>query len=98
MSKDEAIKVAELGEKPGWQTSEFWLTLLSQLVGIALVIFGSLGDEPDQIMQILGVVQSVLSKLGYDSTRKGVKASASHAKAVLMATKPVDPSRGSPPA
>jgi hypothetical protein len=82
MSKEEAEKIAELGEKPGWKTTEFWLAVLSYIVGI-LLASGAFGDG--DVAQALGIAQMVLGKLGYDWTRKGVKSSASHAKALLMA-------------
>ncbi len=102
MSKEEAAKVAELGEKPGWKTTEFWLTILAYLIG-AFMSSGALADD-SQVLQYFGMAQMILAKLGYDHARKGVKASASHAKAVLMSlgapaivAAPVDPTLGSQP-
>lgn len=52
--------------KPGYQTTEFWLTLLTSLVG-SLLASGLIGD--DRILKILGVVSTILATAGYTTAR-----------------------------
>jgi hypothetical protein len=58
--------------KPGYQTTEFWLTTAATLVGLMIAsgIIPTSGIWP----QIVGVVSSVLSSLGYSIGRSLVKA------------------------
>lgn len=60
--------------KPGYKTTEFWLSTAAMLVGTLL----SLGVFPSEgpVMKILGVAAIVLSLLGYQVTRAGVKKAA----------------------
>lgn len=59
--------------KPGWQTTEFWVTLVVQLVGL----FAALGYvTPDQssalsqaAVQIGGAVSMVAAAFGYSLSR-----------------------------
>lgn len=60
--------------KPGWKTTEFWLTLLASLAGAAIAS-GVIG-EGSQVGEILGTIVIGLSNLGYGVSRgltKGVK-------------------------
>ena len=58
--------------KPGYKTTEFWLTLLSQLVSIAMMVVGAV--RPDsQVLTYLGAGMSLLSGLGYGAARTAVK-------------------------
>ena len=58
--------------KPGYKTTEFWMTILSQLVAISAMVLGTY-DPDSQVLEILGAITSVLSKLGYDVSRAAVK-------------------------
>ena len=53
--------------KPGFKTTEFWLTTVAQIVGL-LMTSGAFGDE-SVVMKALGVAAMVLSTLGYSVSR-----------------------------
>lgn len=58
--------------KPGYKTTEFWLTVLANVVGILLA---SGQFAPGSVVaEVLGVVAVVLSNLGYTYNRAKVKA------------------------
>ncbi len=57
--------------KPGYKTTEFWLSTVATLAGIALAS-GAI-PEGGQVAQIIGGVLAVLSQLGYSSARAKVK-------------------------
>lgn len=60
--------------KPGYKTTEFWLTLAAVAVG-ALLASGVVGDE-SMVAKIAGVAQATLAQLGYTWSRGSVKAAA----------------------
>lgn len=51
--------------KPGWKTSEFWVTLAAQVVATCLVAFGQ--DT------IAAAILSAVAALGYNVSRSKVK-------------------------
>ena len=53
--------------KPGWKTSEFWLTLIAN-VGSILILSGALPNEHVAVQVIAGIVAG-LSNLGYGISR-----------------------------
>lgn len=53
--------------KPGYRTSEFWLTIVAQAVG-ALLASGAF-EMDGAIGQLLGVIAIVLSQAGYAVSR-----------------------------
>jgi hypothetical protein len=57
--------------KPGWQTTEFWLTLAAQLVA-ALLASGALA-EGSLVLKIVAGLASVLGLLGYTVARTYLK-------------------------
>lgn len=57
--------------KPGYKTTEFWLALAAIVVGV-LLASGAFGAEGWPI-QVLGVAQMVLAKLGYTWSRTALK-------------------------
>jgi len=64
--------------KAGWKTSEFWLSILGNVIGIALAT-GAVGPEQAQIYgdaaaQIVGGVMTVVSGAGYAVSRGIAKA------------------------
>lgn len=60
--------------KPGWRTTEFWLSSAAKLLGI-LFASGVLGDG-SLGMRIAGLAATVLAALGYTVSRGMVKAAA----------------------
>jgi hypothetical protein len=71
--------------KPGYKTTEFWLSLLATLIG-AFVAAGIVG--PDHIaMRISGLALSILATLGYGAGRAALKRT-STAAASIEAPKP----------
>ncbi len=60
--------------KPGWQTSEFWLSVLPVLLGLA----ASSGAFPAGGMagQIIGGAMALLAGLGYTASRTSIKINA----------------------
>jgi hypothetical protein len=61
--------------KPGYRTTEFWLSTLAMIVGSVMAsgVLDSL-DESNWIVRVIGGIVVVLSALGYDATRSKVKA------------------------
>lgn len=62
------FKKAEVGAKPAWKTSEFWLSIAAAVVS-ALYASGvvSAGGTAERVV---GVVAMVLTALGYSTIRK----------------------------
>ena len=58
--------------KPGWKTTEFWMSTAALVLGLVLAS-GAL-PEGGLAAQIVGGVLSVLSQLGYTAARAQVKA------------------------
>lgn len=67
--------------KPGWKTTEFWMTILSNVVSILLI--ADVFPVDSKWSKIIGAVGLVLSNLGYTVFRSGVKKAAA---AVTIAT------------
>lgn len=57
--------------KPGYKTSEGWLTLLAEVVG-AMLATGFLGTG-SSLEQMLGIGAMVLAAMGYTASRTIVK-------------------------
>lgn len=57
--------------KPGYKTSEFWLTLAAVVVGL-LLASGVLTDSPTAL-KIAAFVASALASLGYQFNRSKTK-------------------------
>ena len=66
-----APAVADAVVKPGFKTTEFWLSAAATLVGLAIAsgIVPTSGTWP----QIVGLVTGVLGALGYTVSRTAVK-------------------------
>ena len=61
--------------KPGWKTTEFWLSLIATLIG-ALLASGALNPtDPTQgkILQIVGLISTLLASMGYTAARTSAK-------------------------
>ena len=63
--------VADAAVKPGYKTTEFWLSAAATVVGLAIAsgIVPTSGTWP----QIVGLVTGVLGALGYTVSRTAVK-------------------------
>ena len=74
-------------EKPGYKTTEFWLSLAAMLVG-AIMASGVLQSEgtPDWFVQVVGIGAALLGGLGYTVGRGYVKANARKADALVAAS------------
>ena len=74
--------------KPGWQSTEAWLTAAAQVLG-AVLYSGLLspGDPTEaQILKYGGLALAILTALGYKASRTIVKVNASNAaKEVALA-------------
>lgn len=58
--------------KPGYKTTEFWLSLVAITLG-AFLASGLLADGSTS-MRIAGIASTVLATLGYSAARAKVKA------------------------
>jgi len=60
--------------KPGYKTTEFWLSLLATLLGF-LLASGVMDAVPEEswIAKLIGGVVAVLATLGYSASRAKVK-------------------------
>lgn len=61
-----------MASKPGYKTTEFWLTLLAAVV-TALYSSGAIVNP--RLVGVIGLVATVLGALGYTVVRGGVKKS-----------------------
>ncbi len=63
--------------KPGYKTTEFWLSLLATLLGF-LLASGVMDTVPADswIAKLIGGVVAVLATLGYSASRAKVKSAA----------------------
>jgi len=59
--------------KPGYKTTEFWLSLLAVLLGAAMA--SGLVPEGGTVSQVIGGALSLLGGLGYTSSRTALKKS-----------------------
>jgi hypothetical protein len=61
--------------KPGYKTTEFWLTMLVQVLSISIGVLGAM--QPSPVVNILGIIVgaglSLLSALGYNAKRTDLK-------------------------
>ena len=80
LEEQEFIEVESVTEqKPGWKTTEFWLTLFAAGAGV-LVATGVLSNEDVVTLQelIMGVVLAVLPIWEYIKSRTEVKTAYAH--------------------
>ena len=57
--------------KPGYKTTEFWLSAIATIVG--LVLASGLIVEGSSVARIVGGVVAVLAALGYTASRAKIK-------------------------
>lgn len=62
----------ETKTKPGYKTTEFWLTFAAMVVG-TLLMSGALADD-SVASKVVGAIATVLTALGYQVTRAKAKA------------------------
>ena len=69
--------------KPGYKTTEFWLSLLATLLGF-LLASGVMDAVPEEswIAKLIGGVVAVLATLGYSASRAKVKSEAGNGGSV----------------
>jgi len=73
--------------KPGYKTTEFWLTLLAQLLAM-VVASGLLGiTETEADDKVVAGIISILSFLGYTASRTVTKVADIKGKAIALAAK-----------
>lgn len=59
--------------KPGWQTTEFWLAAVVEVIGLLLASgVVTLGDE-STIARVIGAAIAVLAAFGYTVSRTKLK-------------------------
>ena len=65
-----------MNAKPGYKTTEFWLSLLATLLGF-LMVSGVMDVVPEEswIAKLVGGLVAVLATLGYSASRAKVKGS-----------------------
>jgi hypothetical protein len=71
--------------KPGYKTTEFWLSLAATIMGFVMAsgIMDGLGDT-HWAVKVSGAVMTILSALGYTASRAAVKQASSNADAALF--------------
>lgn len=85
---DPAQDPGNAAQKPGFKTTEFWLSLAAMLLS-ALVGSGLLDAIPgEKDDQLVAMAVSVLAALGYSAQRMMVKASGNKAAALVAASQP----------
>lgn len=80
---------ASPAQKPGYRSSEFYLSLLAMLIGALFASDLIPTDSP--WAKALGVVASILGALGYQVSRALVKASGNKSAALVEASKQPGP-------
>ena len=68
---DTTTEVTPVEVKPGYQTTEFWLSAAATLVGLAIAS----GIVPTTVTwpQIVGLITGILGAMGYTVSRTAVK-------------------------
>ena len=61
----------ETTQKPGWKSTEFWLSLAAVICGA--LIAGDVVTETSTVGKAIGAIVSVLGALGYTASRTAVK-------------------------
>lgn len=72
--------------KPGWRTSEFWLSTSAQIIGMLLA--SGVVPSDGQMIKILGLASAVLSTLGYTVARAMTKVAHIDAISAMGSTLP----------
>lgn len=79
--------------KPAFYSTEFWLSFAAVLVGFLLASGLLSPDDPTQatVIQVLGVISTLLSSLGYTACRTSAKNKAAAGAAMIEVAKQVPP-------
>ena len=72
--------------KPGWKTTEFWLSIVAALLSFVFAS-GVLTGAADWLVQVIGLAAGALTALGYTVTRGTVKKTEAQAKSLAAAPK-----------
>lgn len=73
------------GPKPGYKSTEFWITVILTLAGL-IMSAGFSEDSP--VVKVAGMVLSLGAALGYTIVRGGVKKAANGAKMLFVVMLP----------
>lgn len=65
--------MTERETKPGLKTTEFWMSLIAMLTGIAILVVDAVGGGDGIVGTLIGGVVAILSALGYAVPRASVK-------------------------
>ena len=64
--------------KPGWKTSEFWISIIATIAG--LVLMSGVAEDGGIVSTICGAVLTLAAQLGYTGARTLAKAAEAKAK------------------
>lgn len=65
------VEASKLAVKPGYKTSEFWLTAIANIVGLAVA--SGIIPETGPWSQVVGLAVMVLTTMGYQVQRGAAK-------------------------
>lgn len=68
--------------KPGYKTTEFWLSTVATLCGLLYASGVIAPDGTGTVEKVVALVVSVLASLGYTAARKAVKQSEADVEAL----------------
>lgn len=63
--------------KPGWQTTEFWMTIVT--VVITSLLSAGVFDDVPTVAKVCTAIVAALAALGYTASRSSIKIAASNA-------------------
>lgn len=86
---------ASTAQKPGWQSSEFYLSLAAMLVGF--VMSAGLFPDGSPVLKALGLAASLLGALGYTVQRGLLKANGNKTAALVAAAAAAPSAPANPP-
>lgn len=80
--------------KPGYKSTEFWLSLAATLIGFVLAsgVLNPADPQEARVLQALGFAAAILAQLGYTAARAYVKGGEVKALALVEASKRLPPS------
>lgn len=101
LQHDHHANPANANVKPAYKTTEFWLSLAAMVVSM-LLSSGVLSPEDDgqaKVLQILGVISTLLAAMGYTASRTSVKNRSTEGAAAVAIAKLAagDPGRPTTP-
>jgi hypothetical protein len=60
-----------MNDKPGWKTTEFWLTAIAMIIGVLLS--SGVIESGSNFDKVIGVAATTLAAMGYTVQRSTVK-------------------------